>query len=61
MSIIAIDNQKATTLDYTSTFLMHVGNAKKNHDVVDVLRKLSNEILQWYYEERSPQPHLEQL
>lgn len=61
MSIIAIDNQKATTLDYTSTFLMHVVNAKKNHDVVDVLRRLSNEILQWYYEERSPQPHLEQL
>lgn len=29
MSIIAIDNQKATTLDYTSTFLMHVENAKK--------------------------------
>lgn len=61
MSIIAIDNHKATTLDYTSTFLMHVENAKKNHDVVHVLRKLSNEILQWYYEERSPQPHLEQL
>lgn len=29
MSIIAIDNQKATTLDYTSIFLMHVVNAKK--------------------------------
>lgn len=29
MSIIAIDNHKATTLDYTSTFLMHVENAKK--------------------------------
>lgn len=46
MSIIAIDNHKATTLDYTSTFLMHVENAAKNHDVVHVLRELSNEILQ---------------
>lgn len=31
MSIIAIDNHKATTLDYTSTFLMHAENAKKKN------------------------------